>query len=521
MSTSNLCQDSAHVVHIGTSFKENPLNIADIDRPLSDLTTQFLTGSIIDANYNDPVTTAVREYGEDTFYKSVADINTYFARTDLRALVTEADTPLLNQRVTSDYVFTPVEIAQYIRDFGYTPISLSNQTQVVSNKIPKELEAFYAKNFTSSSMGSFCSLLPTIFGAIGVFFSALNDVANLVNKLKNFALNFSLAGLINQLKTNILNVIDKTIEKVKSIIDNFSMENILSTTNRVVNDVICKEFMKIKETVQRFFDGTAIENFKKKIEALIDYAVGLFKDPTLDEIQYLMYRFCGFISSVEEGINALKEPLNNYANVYKQTAAALAARSAWNTAFAKRAGAIRYTDEERKEGINNGIERAKSQNNQWQEPVSCSEYENITTWNNGEGDGRITFFPSASMKTSESWAGLDISTRVKLMRVQKEFGKQLIILKGYRPLPSDFASVVKSFSTVGTEMHAAGKAVDLQWDDYNITNREEFITIARHNGFGGIGRYKSYLHIDLGPNREWIGPNLSSDDPNYNSSYNL
>ena len=111
MSTSNLCQDSAHVVHIGTSFKENPLNIADIDRPLSDLTTQFLTGSIIDANYNDPVTAAVREYGEDTFYKSVADINTYFARTDLRALVTEADTPLLNQRVTSDYVFTPVEIA--------------------------------------------------------------------------------------------------------------------------------------------------------------------------------------------------------------------------------------------------------------------------------------------------------------------------------------------------------------------------------------------------------------------------
>lgn len=508
MSTSNLCQRSAHVVQIGNSFLENPFNVADINKPLSDLTEQYLSGITVDQNYNNPVTTAVREFGEDNFYKAVADINTYFAREDLKKLVTEVDTPLLNQRIETDYVFTPVEIAEYMREFGYTPTSLTNQTNTVSNKIPKELEAFYTKNFTSSSMGGFCGLLPNIFGAIGIFFSALGKAADLVNKLKNFAMNFSLTALIDQLKNNILNVIDKTVEKVKNVIENFSMENVLNDANKFINDIIGKEFARVKETAEKFFDGTAVEEFKDKVKALIDYAVGIFKDPKIEEIQYLMFRFCGFIAQVESGLNGLKDPLSDFVNTYKQSQSTLAANSAYNTGRAVDAGAIRYDANKRKEGINNGIKRAKDNKSEWQEPYSSGEYEGVTKWNDGAGDDKISF----EFSNKFEWQEIDVGVRAKLMRVQKEFGTQLQVIKGNSNARDDLTETI--FEDEFEDIHDSGKAVDVKWSGYNITTREKFIEIAIRNGFSGIGRYSNFVHLDVGPRREWeVG--LTEDDPKY------
>lgn len=508
MGTSNLCQNSAHVVHIGSSFLENPFNVADINRPLSDLTEQYLSGVTVDQNYNNPVATAVREFGEDNFYKAVADINTYFAREDLREFVTEDDTPLLNQRIETDYVFTPVEIAEYMREFGYTPTSLTNQTNIVSNKVPKELEAFYTKNFTSSSMGGFCGLLPNIFGAIGVFFSALGKVADLVNKLKNFSLNFSLTALIDQLKNKILNVIDKTVEKVKNVIENFSMENVLNDVNKFMNDVIGKEFARVKETVEKFFDGTAVQEFKDKVKAVIDYAVGIFKDPKIEEIQYLLFRFCGFIAQVEAGLNALKDPLSDFVNTYKQSQSTLAANSSYNTGRAVDAGAIRYDENKRKEGINNSIKRAKDNKSEWQEPQSSGDYEGITKWNDGAGDDKISF----EFSNKFEWQEIDIGVRAKLMRVQKEFGTQLQVIKGNSNALDDLTETI--FEDEYEDIHDSGKAVDVKWSGYNITTREKFIEIAIRNGFSGIGRYSNFVHIDVGPRREWeVG--LTEDDPKY------
>ncbi len=31
----------------------------------------------------------------------------------------------------------------------------------------------------------------------------------------------------------------------------------------------------------------------------------------------------------------------------------------------------------------------------------------------------------------------------------------------------------------------------------------KFIKIALSNGFTGIGRYSSFVHVDIGPRREW------------------
>lgn len=51
--------------------------------------------------------------------------------------------------------------------------------------------------------------------------------------------------------------------------------------------------------------------------------------------------------------------------------------------------------------------------------------------------------------------------------------------------------------------HMQGKALDCIMGRGQF--REAFIEMARKHGFGGIGRYNSFVHIDIGPARTWNG----------------
>lgn len=464
------------------------------------LFSQYQAGIVVLPGYDDPITKLVREYGSDSFYASVAAINLYFAREDVRDLISD-DYPLVQQRINAEILFTPIEIAEFILDYGYTPQSLKTQTAVISNKLIFELEAFYTGNFTSSSMGGFCALLPNVFGAIGTFFSALNDAKNLINKLKNFSLDFSLAALIAGLKKKITDVIDKVINKVKGVIENFSIDNVISDITSAVNEKIAGQFHQIKETAMKFFDGSNLENFKAKIEALIDYATGLFKDPKLEDIQFLLFRFCGFISLVEEGIDALKNPLDNYTNSYKQAVTTIQSNSNSNTVRAVTAGAIRYTPTVVQTNLQASNQLYEAAGNT--PPLTPEDYSNIVQWNDGRGEpGRLTFNGNWVTRLGrDGWERVDPRARAMLMRVQKDFGKPIFLNSGYRS-PAYNASV----GGAKNSYHKQGMACDCSWGGMTTEERENFIRIARYHGFRGIGRYGTrFVHIDIGPTRTWNG----------------
>jgi hypothetical protein len=509
MATSGLCNRRNCVTRVSTSGEVVELEIpAAIDigqfdtSNVSSLLNLYQTGIVSSPGDNDPITRVTREYGSDPFYSSVSAINQYFLREDVRNLITVADHPLLSERIGTDIAFTPVEISEFILSFGYTPLSLSVTSTVTSVKLVNEFEAFYTKNFTQSTMGSFCSLLPNIFGAIGVFFFALDNVKDLVNKLKNFSLSFSLKALIDQLKNNILKVIDKAIDKVKNIIENFSIENIISEIQTVVTERIGAQFQKIKETAMKFFDPANVENFKKKIEALIDYASNVFKNPSIEDIQFLLFRFCGFISQIENGINAVKNPLDDFSNSYKNAISVTAANSARNTVRAVTAGAIRYEQPVRDAGINTSRDNYVAAGNI--PPLGSEDYMNITPWNNGQGDSRIKFIGRwPTVLGRDGWERVDPRARAMLMKVQSQFGRQLNVNSGYRS-PEYNASLNGSAKN---SYHMQGMALDISWSGINPTTREEFVRIARAQGFRGIGRYGpsagNFVHIDIGPERTW------------------
>jgi hypothetical protein len=58
-------------------------------------------------------------------------------------------------------------------------------------------------------------------------------------------------------------------------------------------------------------------------------------------------------------------------------------------------------------------------------------------------------------------------------------------------------------------MHVQRKAMDIQWPADDLTGRIAFIEKAIQAGFTGIGCYNSFMHVDIGPKRQW-GPNSSA-----------
>ena len=436
----------------------------------------------------------IETYGAESVYASIKNLNTMLINPDVNSILVEY--PVLTERLTTEIPITSIEYSEFVTEFLYTPATLD--FEIVSNysKIASELNEYFTYNFTSNSMSSFCSIAPSIFGAIDGFFDSLDNFKDILGKIKNL----NVVNLLKQLKDKIINVVDKVIDKVKKAIENFSISSIIGRVEIIVNENIISKVTEIKEEALRFFSEENIKKLKSKIEGLINYAISIFKEPSLEEIQYLIYRFCNFIAQIETSINSIRNPLDSFANNYYNTYNTLNRISNINTANAIAAGAIRYNQEQRKSEYIRMRDAETLIGNP--RPIESSEIDGVTSWNNGKGDTRIGFQGRwVSLVGEEGWTRVSPKVRVLLMRVQSKFGRKLIVNSGYRPPEYN-----RSIGGASRSLHMSGLALDITWIGINIENREEFIRIAREEGFGGIGRYGTrFVHVDVGPQRNWSG----------------
>lgn len=138
--------------------------------------------------------------------------------------------------------------------------------------------------------------------------------------------------------------------------------------------------------------------------------------------------------------------------------------------------------------------------------VTPEEVAQVTVWKHpGIGDARVAFGAGlqAGRMGEEGWTRVDIRLRVILMRIQQQWGKRLTINSGYRS-PAYNASV----DGASRSYHMSGLALDVSWDgSHDAQDRERFISVARSHGIGGCGSYAAnqFVHIDLGPVRNWTG----------------
>jgi hypothetical protein len=446
-------------------------------------------------------------YGQELFNTALISFNNFLAAANRNPNLNLAvDYPYVQERLNKGVAITSIEFSVFMSDSGLNPYT--TQSLQVTN--PKTVLALYESSingsFTQSTMGTFCELAPSIFGAVSDFFDKIQNFANKITDIIGKIQNFSLASLLDSLKTKILKVVEDSINKIKKIVENFSMDGLISDANKFFHSKVLGKFYTLKADAMKFFDKLNVENFKKKIEGLLSYAANIFKDPKIEEIQFLIYRFCSFISNVENIINGVKAPLEDFSNRYVYAGNILKTNSSINTIAAVSAGAKRPVEDDVKAAIERGISAEKIRGNQ--QPPSADEYKDLPQWNEGKGDSRVKFEGNWVKPRSQGGMGEDgwnmpgnsnanIDSKVYLMRVYKEFSRktgvnQIIINSAYRD-PIYNANIRPPGAR--NSKHMLGIAFDIKWNGYP-NNREVFIEIARSFGFKGIGIYRTFVHID-------------------------
>jgi hypothetical protein len=463
-------------------------------------------------------------YGQEVFNQALIAFNNFLSAANTNTnLNLPVNYPLVQDRIDRGVAITPVELTIFMQDSGYNPVSI----QAAMTTGPKNVLSLYNSNingnFSKSTMGTFCELAPAIFGAIAGFFTTIGAIANTIADIINKIQNFSLAALLDELKKKITDVIEKTIEKVKKIIENFTLEGLVKEVEQYFHQNIVAKFEILRDEALAFFEQFNVENFKKRVDGLISYATGIFKDLKLEEIQFLIYRFCSFITQVEDMINGLKNPLEAFTNRYVYAGKILESNSSVVTAAAVAAGAHRPGKDELAAAIAAGITAESIRGNQ--PPPTTEERKDVPTWDGvmSGRDTRLVFGskwskPPASPRSKGGMGklGWDYSTenskdvKVYLMRVYKAFStrtgiNQLIITSHYRD--PEYNASIKGAST--TSLHMSGLAFDISWAGYP-KYRNDFIEIAKSYDFNGIGVYGpksgNFVHIDRGRNSTWSKP---------------
>lgn len=490
-------------------------NINAVDKLTADFQNAFALG--------DNVSPIIDQYGKESFYNSLTTLNQAVNLNNNVISNGIAKFPELENRLNKNLIITPIEYTDFLSQYAQTPASVENLSENNPLALASMLNSYYKGNFTTSSIGGFCDLMPQVFGAVGAFFDQIGDLAGKIQDAISFVQNLSfdlsqlsvqalMGQLIEKIKSQVTEIIDGVIEKAKNIVDNFSLSNILTGAETFINEQLISRVKKLKDTAERFFEEFNIENIKNKAEQMFDYAVNLFKDPSLEEIQFLVARFCQFASQIENAINEVTNPLNDFASRYQNARDTIAGNSNAATARAVSAGAIRHTPQRRQEGINRTSTTLVDVGNI--RPFEIEEEAGITPWNDGNGDSRIGFVggilrtgpiseKGITWMGSEAWTEVDVRVRMLIMRVQQRFGRRLLITSGYRSPEYN----ARQRGAVTNSRHTQKIALDVDWAGYNEETIQQFVNIAREEGFRGIGIYRApgstFVHVDLGPVRSW------------------
>ena len=503
--------------------------------------SSLVAGDVANEAQTNIISNYVNQYGQEAFDAGLIAINNTLVNREVFQ-TNLSNYPDLQNRLNRPIPITPIEYANYMDEFLQNPNTVVSLVNSNTPLVQSQLNDFYRNNFTQSAIGSFCSLMPSVFGAIEGFFDLVGDAAqafqdaldfinNLNFSLEDLAKKFTMQALISKIKEQITKIVTDAINKVKGIIENLSFENVIGRIETFINKNVVKKFIELKEQAMAFFSEDNVEKLKKKVENLFNYATSLFKDPSLEEIQFLVYRFCSFAGQIENSINQIKKPIDDFTSDYNGVYNLLSAASNIRTSTAVSAGgAIRYSDEERKAKIDAAVRAAASKPDAPPQNMTIPEAVEVEgiTWeklkDNNHPNFRISFGNNSwalpnpvGQSLREGWDGTTVETRAGLIRLQKLYSEKVgrnvvfIINSGYR-------NEILNNRVGGskTSWHIQGKAFDISWNGINLTQAVELGNIARSQvGFQEVldTRYNGvFVHVGNIKESSVLQPEIERED---------
>jgi len=532
-----LCASCLTPIYERNKVAPGPLDNGNGEYTLAqvELFEKKFTDSIVeDVRNNNPLKNMVNRYPD--FYESVAEINNDFMN---REYVKEQlpDYEVLDSRLQQGPI-TALEWASFMENGNYTPATAIKSSNAKGSRFLDELNSYYNGDFADSILGGFCGLFNNIFGAINSFFDMLNkidgfiqDVFTFLKKIKNIKNEILAAfeaikvkAIIEAIKEKIGEMVEAAILKVCQSISNFDVTAIIGTNipNPSPAQVqAAKDGEEKKSALASVCGEDNAKLIKEKIQNIINYATGLFENPSIEEIFMLISRLCGMAAGIEGLFKKLKDPLNDFANRYDEVFNTLSNASNRVTGEAIRAGGIRATEEGRQELINNArriwsgltgdaADGARATNRNMI-PPTVEEIAGVPSWEDIKDNNhpliRIQGGWTIRMQNKhEGWTKLTPDIRIAIMRLQKAaveegvFSGPIILNSGYRN-PTYNANV----GGVKSSQHLSGKAADLTWNGFRNRGKklDTFQDLARSFGFRGFGFYNNFFHCDMGPARTW------------------
>lgn len=483
-----------------------------------DVFTAALAQSTLNDRETNPIIKLVNTYGDD-FNTSVKALHSFCERPEVKKEL--VNYPDFGDRCSKGLV-SSLEVAAFTNEFMLTPATLTAKTRGGEyTDLLFQLDSYYKNSFTQSVMGGFCASIPGIFGAIEAFFDIIgivegliDDALSLINKIQNYEDPLKAAieagivtTLIEKIKEKIKEAVLKMYQKVESAISNFDIEATIGNVSTFVRENVIKQIMQAREEACLFFNDENKKKIGEKIEGLIDYIVSLFESPGLQEIQFMITRFCSMAGMLEALMNDFKQPFDTFNQKYSRIANRLKNISNINTSTAIRNGAIRLSDEKRKETINSiqedwESEALKAYTPTGKEPVnvkppSISEYNNLPKCKEvKEGTEPRVKITGDWVEDKdcglEGWVRLDLDLKVYLMRLQKELDYQFEVIDGFRSQQYN-----EKIGGAAESSHTTGLSVDLAPN--GDIDDEVFAEKAIKAGFKTINVYSDRIHLDIRP----------------------
>jgi hypothetical protein len=423
--------------------------------------------------------------------------------------------PNLNERLKQLPFITTAELIDF---YDYSFVNQENFSSYLTVSSPdnllKTLDLFYSpENISKTSMGSFCSLVTSVFekfdklkGSFNDIKSFVKDFSDLINSVRNFSFTkITAKSLIESLKKQILRLIDKLVESTKIKISGILSAINIDNSYNYNTGPIARKIIRQKATTDDFFSDFSIKNIKDTIKALISYSAATFENFDLEEAQFIILRFCSFIGEMEKLFESFINPFKDIQSSYSNSLSILRSSGNLATAGAIASGATRFDGStinsgafavnnvpksrffgsETPTGISdNGIApRARRVINPTSAEIQEITSENFTYEAVLRGNTYIHYRPgkqSAAMG-SAGWNNVLEIEKIMLLRLAKKWGSIVTINSAWR--------------TFGAEnsWHKSGQAFDISLPP---NRHDSFARMAIEEGFGGFGSYPTFIHID-------------------------
>jgi len=478
------------------------------------------TGEVDFVNFLARAKNPVERFDRERLFNTTLGLNNALSNTNLSSW------PYLDSRVTQSPILYP-EIGDFLLQTGFELETVEGVVNIFNNyvatidppdpsrfeiieselpvdytEILDQLELYYSENIANTISGGFCGAFANPFNQILQAVAAIQLGVDLLNKLANFSLD-DLFNTLNSLRDKLLSIVDGLIESLTTQLQN--------AINRItaLSQSFLRTIQGIVNNIRTFYENFSIEAIREQIERFINEAVAQFEELTPEAIALLMFRFCQFAELIQSFLQSPISFLNNIVNRFTDQQQLLASLGNDQTRNAVRAGGPRlstpYIERRRQDMYDNARPNDPTAR---ERPAiyssRLSEYERNAIANLGPNGFPGYFnFNGIGRSRNVPYQGahyLEVVNEVweKFVPLCREMGREMQINSAYR-----HSSVNGG---VSGSLHLTGRALDVSIAGLSDSEIRRFIATASGLGFGGIGGYSSFIHVDVGSRRIW-GPN--------------